>query len=327
MNWKEVSVEVANQAAPAVSNIMNELGSGGVVTEERDEQVIITAYYYNDKDFPKLLEELKQRIYNLSDYNIEIGEVKISISDKQNEDWATSWHQYFKPLEIGENFLVTPSWEDVKEDKRQIIKIDPGMAFGIGGHETTQMCVKLLEKYIDYLNNLKRDTSNGNNISEINELRNSKYSQERNQDSEDTKTTNMLDIGTGTGILAVAAAYLGVSDIIGIDIDPAAVSAAKENIRINEVHDKIRIIKGDMAKDIDGTYSIITANLLPDLIMNLLPSVPPLMDNNSLLILSGIIQQKKELIINSLNQVDMKVIDEDKMGEWVSLVAVKKRVK
>ncbi|MFP4660696.1 MAG: 50S ribosomal protein L11 methyltransferase [Halanaerobiales bacterium] len=330
MEWKEVNIEINSLIAEAVSNILIELGSGGVVIEEIEDRVKITAYYCDDDEFPKLLEDLNNRINNLSDDDLVLGEVNISINDSCNEDWATSWHEYFKPLEIGRKFLVLPSWEEVNEDKRKIIRIDPGMAFGIGGHETTRMCVRLLEKYIDYFYDLNKDTTNSYNVIDSNDrasiisLEKGNNSSSSNEEKE--KPDNMLDIGTGTGILAIAAAYLGVKNILGIDIDPAAVRAARENIRINKVEDNVRIIKGDMTQDINGTYAIITANLLPDLIMNLLPSVPLLMDNTSILILSGIIKEKREMIINSMNKLDLELLDEDSMGEWVSLVAVKKQV-
>ncbi len=289
MSWKEVIVEINNEAAEAVANIMNELGSGGVITNTNENRVTITAYYYNDEEFPNLLKELKAKINKLSDFNLDIGQLIISLNDKRHEDWATSWHKYFKPLDIGKNFIVCPSWETVGESDRQIIKIDPGMAFGVGGHETTQMCVRLLEKHIA-------------NVNEQN---------------------TMLDIGTGTGILAIVAAYMGVADILGIDLDPAAVSAARENISINQVEDNVKIIKGDMTKDINDTFSIITANLLPNLIMRLLPSVPPLMDDKTKLILSGIIPEKRDLIVDKFGQLGLKLIDEDRMNDWLSMVVIK----
>lgn len=296
MSWKEVTVELNNDAAEAVANIMNELGSGGVVADtnknnnnNNKNRVRLTAYYYNDEDFPELFSELKGRINKLADFSIDTGELLISLNDKHHQDWATSWHKYFKPLDIGKKFIVCPSWETVEEGNRQIIKIDPGMAFGIGGHETTQMCVSLLEKYIVNVNEQK----------------------------------NMLDIGTGTGILTIVAAYLGIQDILGIDLDPAAVSAARENISINQVEDNVRIIKGDMTKDINNTFSIITANLLPNLIMRLLPSVPPLMSDKTKLILSGIIPEKKDIIVDTFGHLGLKLIDEEKMNDWLSLVAIK----
>ncbi len=289
MSWKEVIVEINNEVAEAVANIMNELGSGGVITNTTENRVTLTAYYYSDEDFPELLNELKGRINKLSDFSLDIGEFFISINDKHHQDWATSWHKYFKPLDIGKKFIVCPSWETVEESNRQIIKIDPGMAFGIGGHETTQMCVELLEKYIVDVN----------------------------------EQNTMLDIGTGTGILAIVAAYLGINDILGIDLDPAAVSTARENIAINQVEDNVRIIKGDMTKDINGTFSIITANLLPNLIMRLLPSIPSLMSDKTKLILSGIIPEKRDLIVDTFGELGLKLIDEEKMNDWLSLVAIK----
>lgn len=297
MNWKEVTVEINSEAAEAVSYIMNEYGCGGVVvTDTIDNRIKIIAYYYDDEDFPVIINEVKQRINKLLNYNIDTGKVLISIENTHYEDWATSWHKYFRPLEIGKKFIISPSWEDSINSDRRLIKIDPGMAFGIGSHETTRMCIELLEKFLP----VNGDIVNVN---------------------EDIDT--MLDIGTGTGILAIAAAYLGISDIIGVDIDPAAVSAARENISINKVEDRIRIIKGDMTKDISGIFSIITANLLPDLIMCLLPSIPPLMNDQSKLILSGITRDKRDMIFELFSQLRLKLIDEKEMNEWVSLAAVK----
>ena len=296
MKWKEVTVEINSEAAEAVSNTMNEFGSGGVViTNTINNRLKIIAYFYNNEEFSVLMEKLEQRINRLADY-LNIGKVLISIKDTYYEDWATSWHKYFKPLEIGQKFIISPSWETDIDSERMIIKIDPGMAFGIGSHETTRMCIELLEKYL--LVNDKIDKSS-------------------------RSINRMLDIGTGTGILAIAAAYLGVNDIIGVDIDPAAVSAARENTLINHVQNRIRIVKGDMTRDISGIFSIITANLLPDLIMDLLPSIPPLMDGQSKLILSGIVREKRDMVLGFFSKLSLTLIDEKKMNEWVSLVAVK----
>lgn len=294
MNWKEVSVEINSQAAEAVANIMNELGSGGVVIANFNDRIKISGYYYNDAKFTELIDKLKIKINKLSTYNLDTGKIFLSVSDKRNEDWATAWHEYFKPLEIGKSFIISPSWENIKDTRRKIIKIDPGMAFGIGGHETTQMCIELLERYI------------------VNK----------------TKQKTMLDIGTGTGILSIVGAYLGIDNIIGIDIDPAAVEAARRNIKINQVEDKVKIQKGDMIRDMDmdGKYSLITANLLPNLIMSLLPSLPPLMKKNSKLILSGIITDKRDSIVNGLKELNLKLIEEKSMNEWVSLVVVQECV-
>ena len=289
MNWKEVIVKINNQGTEAVASIMNELGSNGVVYNEVDNRSIISAYYPNDKTFPELIKELRNRVHDLVNFSLDTGNILIIVEDLDNEDWATNWQQYFRPLKIGREFIVCPGWEIVEESKRIIIRIDPGMAFGVGSHESTSLCLEFLEEYIDPEN----------------------------------RPETMLDIGTGTGILAIAAALLGVDKIIGIDIDPHAVEAAKKNIRLNSVEDKIQIQKGDMTEDLGGKFSIITANLLPDLILKLLPSVPPLMSADTYFILSGIILNKRDIIINKLKDLNLKVIDEKLLNDWVSLIAVR----
>ncbi|MEJ6951131.1 50S ribosomal protein L11 methyltransferase [Natronospora cellulosivora (SeqCode)] len=291
MNWKEVVLKVNQEAVEAIANILNELGAGGVVIDTEGNKEILKAYYYNDADFPLLMDKLKNKVNKLYEYDL-LKEASFTINETRHEDWANNWHDYFKAIKIGEKFIISPSWEKNVESDRMLIEIDPGMAFGVGSHETTQMCIQFLEEYIQ----------------------DSKYD-----------IRNMLDIGTGTGILAIAAAYLGLNEILGIDIDPAAVNAAKENIKINAVENKIIIKKGDLSQDITGVYSIITANLLPNLIIELLPSIPALMDNNSILILSGIIREKKDIILEKMKSLNLTAIDEKVMNDWLSLVVVKSR--
>lgn len=287
MNWREVTVRVNREAGEAVANILQELGAGGVVLKEDGDRIGLTAYYYDNREFAKLLSRIKKRTDNLKNYGLKTGEVELSTVLTRDQDWATSWHRFFKPLTIGERFIICPSWEVCNKGERIIIKIDPGMAFGVGSHETSQMSIELLEKYIN------------------------------------SDITSMLDIGTGTGILSIVAAKLGVREVLGVDIDPAAVAAARENVRLNQVGERVKILKGDLSRDVSGNYSLIVANLLPDLIQRLLPSIPELMAESGLLVLSGIIQDKKELIISQLAELKLAVIDEVNLNEWVSLVARK----
>lgn len=289
MNWKEVIVEINNQAVEAVSSIMNELGSNGVLLNEQDKRSRISAYYPDDNKFFQLITELKERVNALAGFDLDTGNILIEVKDLENEDWASSWQEHFKPLKIGRKFLVCPAWETIEEPGRIIIRIDPGMAFGVGSHESTRLCLEFLEEYID----------------------------------PDDSPETMLDIGTGTGILAIAAALLGVDKISAIDIDPYAVEASKNNIRLNSVEDKIKVIKGDMTKDLSGKFSIITANLLPDLIIKLLPAVPSLMSDHTYFIISGIILDKRDIIINKLKDFNLKPIDEKILNDWVGLLAVR----
>ncbi|MFI5359983.1 MAG: 50S ribosomal protein L11 methyltransferase [Halanaerobiales bacterium] len=290
MNWKEISVEVNEESYEAVANILNELGSNGVVFEETGSRVKLTAYYNNDENFPALLERLRERINELSAYALDAGDAVITVQDRKDEDWSTNWHKFFRPLEIGENFIIAPSWENIDEDKRKIIRIDPGMAFGIGSHETTRLCIELMEKHI------------GGNL----------------------QGKRMLDIGTGTGILAIVAAQLGIEDIVAVDIDPVAVEAARENIRINQVADKVQVLQGDMTEKVTGKFSIITANLIHDLIIKLLPSLPPFLEEGAISILSGIIMKKRDLVLEKIHEMDFEVIDEMVLNDWVAFVVKRK---
>ena len=290
MNWKEVNVEVDKESFEAVANIMNELGSNGLVFDESENRVKLTAYYNDDENFPLLLETLKKRIHELTDYALNAGETVIIVQERKDEDWTTNWHKFFKPLEIGEKFIIAPSWENPEEKERKIIRIDPGMAFGIGSHETTRLCIEQMEKHI------------GGNL----------------------QGKRMLDIGTGTGILAIAAAHLGIEDIVAVDIDPVAVEAARENIRINQVGDKVEVLQGDMTENVRGSFSIITANLIHNLVIKLLPSLPPFLEEDAITILSGIIMKKRDLVLSKIYELGFELIDEQVLNDWVAFVVKRK---
>lgn len=284
MNWQEVKVKIAKEAAEAVAHYLQENSKHGVVVKENEDYMEITAYYPADDSFSKSLRDLKEWVKDLKKFGLETGKVKYCLQLTAEEDWATSWQSFFKPLYLGDRFLICPGWEDCDDDERIIIKIDPGMAFGVGSHETTELSIQLLEKYIS------------------------------------TQTVKMLDIGTGTGILSIVAAHLGVDNILGIDIDRAAVKAARENIVINNVSDNVTVIQGDLTEGISGRFPLIIANLLPDIIERLLKTVVSLMEREGLLILSGIIDTKKDKIINLARGEGLSVIEQCSLGEWVSLV-------
>jgi ribosomal protein L11 methyltransferase len=286
MNWKELSIEIGAESFEAVANILNELGSNGVVFEECGDRVKITAYYNNDENFPGLLEILKKRINDLPAYALNAGETLITVQERKDEDWTSNWHKFFKPLEIGEKFIIAPSWESLADEEKKIIRIDPGMAFGIGSHESTRLCIELMEKHLGAGWEEKR----------------------------------MLDIGTGTGILAIVAAYLGIKDITAVDIDPLAVEAARENIRINQVEGQVEVLQGDMTKNLNGKFSIITANLIHDLIIKLLPTLAPFLEEDPIIILSGIIMKKRDLVLEKAYELGYKLIDEQVLNDWVALV-------
>jgi len=284
MNWKEVTVEVNVEAAEALAVLLQEKASGGVVIFERGERIGITAYFSDNDNIPSLIEELRDRVNKLNDFGLSTGKVVFTIKTSKDKDWASSWHRFFKPVKVGKKFIICPDWEKCITDSRYLIQINPGMAFGIGSHESSKICIELMEKHLT------------------------------------SRIKNLLDIGTGTGILAIAAAYLGVDSVLAIDIDSGAVEAARENVKKNGVSNKVIVRQGDLATDIGGKYQVLVANLLPNLIIRLLPSVLELITFNSKIILSGIINEKKKTVIVAAEEFGLKLIDELVMGEWIGLV-------
>lgn len=204
-----------------------------------------------------------------------------------NEDeWSNAWKKYYHSIELDDKLAICPSWETFnKKPNQHVLYLDPGMAFGSGTHETTRLCLSLTEKYLK-------------------------------------KGGTMLDVGTGSGILALAARLLGAREALGIDIDPTAVKAAKENAKLNKI-DNVEFIAGNLADDVNGTFDIITANIVADIIISLSKDLPKLMNKNSVCIVSGIINDRKKEVVEALNKQGLNIIDKKEENGWVAL-AVKK---
>lgn len=204
------------------------------------------------------------------------------------DDWANSWKQYYKPIEIGKRLVVVPMWE--KYDNREnkvIVKMDPGMAFGTGTHETTRLCATLLENYVN-------------------------------------DSTKMLDVGCGSGILAICASKLGAKECYAYDIDPVAVKVAKENVKDNDVSN-IECGVSDLLKGVKGgQYDVITANIVADIIIRLLPDIGQYMHKETKLILSGIIDERCEDVYASINENNLKIVEEIHENGWCAISTMKK---
>ena len=210
----------------------------------------------------------------------------IKLTEISEEDWAESWKKYYKPIKISEKIVIKPTWEEYQpKDKETIIKIDPGMAFGTGIHETTKMCIKALETIL-----------------------------------EGTIGNVVIDIGCGSGILSIVSAKLGASKVIGIDIDIAAVKVATENVKLNQVAEKVKIIKGNLLKGITEKGDIIVANITSDVISDFIPTVSANLKPDGLLVLSGIIKERSCEIKEVAVRNDLAVMEEYEEGEWVTLI-------
>ena len=203
----------------------------------------------------------------------------------EQEDWQNGWRKYYHPMDVGQRLAVVPSWQDYETSRVKLI-LDPGLAFGTGGHETTNLCLEVLD--------------------------------ERVRGGE-----RVLDIGTGSGILAIAALKLGAAVAEGVDIDPVAVRTAGENAALNGVADKLTVLVGDLSDKASGRYNIITANIVANAIMALAPAVPGLMADDAVFIASGIIDSRKDEVIAALEAAGLAVLEVKEKRGWECIVCKK----
>ena len=263
------------------------------VVELKNEQPRVKVFMEDSEESRKKTEELKECIASLKN-NVEtgmfgqgadFGSLKISIEINDDAEWKDRWKEYFKPAKISENIVVKPTWEEYKKQNGElVIEIDPGMAFGTGTHETTSMCVKMMEKY------MKSDD-------------------------------HVLDVGCGSGILSIAGALLGAEDILGVDIDPVAVEVSQENIELNKVDNRVKVQYGDLTKGIDYKADMIVANLMADILLILTPDVAKHLKKDGIYILSGILLEKEKLIADCLEENGFEIIEIMEDGDWCCPVA------
>lgn len=254
----------------------------GLLAKDRD--VAWVHVYISPEENPvEAIEFLRQRLNGAGIAN------KISTKACNVEDYINKWKEYFCPMEVGERLLICPSWrrDEVEPDGRTVLQIDPGLAFGTGTHETTNLCLNLLEKYMK-------------------------------------PGSTVLDIGCGSGILSIASILLGASTATGVDIDGLAVKTATENAKINSVGGKFTAICGNLTDKIHGQFDVIVANIVADVIIELNKSVKDYMHKRTAYLMSGIIAPKEAEVLNALGP-DFNVIDIKRKNGWVVIVAMLRR--
>lgn len=243
----------------------------------------VSVYLSKDGGIADTLSFLRERFNQLS------IEAKISVSGVNEEDWANSWKAYYKPIKIGERIVIVPAWEKYDSQEGEIIvRMDPGMAFGTGTHETTRLVIKLLEKYIK-------------------------------------SGMRVADVGCGSGILAICASKLGAKECKAYDIDPVAVKVANENIKDSGICN-VTCEVSDLLKQVDkanGVYDVICANIVADIIIRMIPDVGELMNESSVILASGIIIERSEEVIEQFEKHGFKIVERAYENGWCAL-AVKK---
>lgn len=259
-----------------LDGVYGDLIDESVLNADR-EHASVSVYVPADKPSEHYTIFIKEKLDSLKiEYSLELFALN-------EEDWADSWKQYYKPIEIGNRLVVVPMWEkyDAK-DGQVIVKMDPGMAFGTGTHETTRLCATLLEKHV-------------------------------------TPSTKMLDVGCGSGILAICASKLGAKECYAYDIDPVAVKVANENVKDNDCTN-IECGVSDLLKGVkSGKYDVITANIVADIIIRLLPDISAFMHSTTVLVISGIIDERCEDVYKSINENGFAITEEIHENGWCAI--------
>lgn len=311
MKWIEITIKTTTEAVEAVTSILYESEVGGVVIEDPNdflfqqkddtawdyieegvfnkgyEGVIVKAYLSEEKNIVAEVEMIREKIRLLPSYGIDTGEGSVEITQVDEEDWANSWKQYYKPSKVGSKIVVKPTWEEYEKNNGEIVvELDPGMAFGTGTHETTTMCIREMEDRVD-------------------------------------NNTAVFDIGCGSGILSIAAAKLGASKVIGVDLDPVAVKVSKENIELNKVENAVEVRYGNLMDVVKEKADIVVANIIADIIILLSESVGDFLVDNGIFISSGIILDKIESVKAALSKNNFEIIDVKTLGEWAVIVSKK----
>lgn len=263
-----------------------------VVTKKMSEDPKITLYSEEYSDVEKTMRALHELSIEVRDgiygEGVDFGQLRPIINIRDDSEWKDKWKDYFKTFRVSRHIIVKPTWEknlEVKPDDI-VIEIDPGMAFGTGTHETTSMCIELLDKYME-------------------------------------KEDFVLDAGCGSGILSIAAAKLGAKKVLGIDIDETAVEVADENIILNDVSDIAAVQYGDVTKGIDISTDLVIANLMAELIVMITPNVPVYLKENGLFITSGILLEKKAMVLEALESSNFEPVEVCEKGEWCAIAARK----
>ncbi len=299
-SWLEIACDVPEEHSDVVADFLTDLTDNGVCvdnlsvdafsTSEIPEsvRVVIKAYLPADSDPAPQMQELETFLSELSRRHPTASFAPPTLSAVNAEDWSSSWKVHFKPLRVGKRLLIVPTWEDATELPGDlIIRIDPGMAFGTGGHETTRLCLEMLESVMD----------SGPLLG----------------------VPSLLDLGTGSGILAMAASLLGAGRILALDIDPDAVEVARENLALNEMSDRVECGTAPL-ETVTENFDIILANILAEELVRLAPYLTERLQPGGSLILSGILAEKEPLVRRGFASQPLKYVQTAYDGEWVAML-------
>lgn len=322
MKWNELTIHITEEAVEMITNFLHEAGAGGVTIEEHvdnskprdtslgqwfeippndipEGEAKILGYFPEGIALDEVAEQIKQRVEELREYDIDPGQPVYSVREVDEDDWANNWKQYFKPLKVSDRLTIKPTWEDYtpQSDQEQIIELDPGMAFGTGTHPTTSLCLRTLEGVIQ-------------------------------------PGDEVIDVGTGSGILAIGACRLGASRVLALDLDPVAVSSAAENTRLNGLEDRIQVVESDLLSvlkqgvntplSVKLPVRVVVANILAEIILLFIEDVYEALESGGIYIASGIYKNKEQAVQDALLAAGFEITQTAREEDWVAFVARKR---
>ncbi|WP_080874656.1 50S ribosomal protein L11 methyltransferase [Oceanobacillus timonensis] len=311
MKWSEITILTTNEAVEPISNILHETGASGLVIEDPldleyfegegfgevveldpndypDEGVRVKAYLPMNSFLGETVDEIKQAINQLLLYDIDIGKNQVSLSEVHEEEWASAWKKYYKPVKISNRVTITPTWEDYKpvSTDELIIELDPGMAFGTGTHPTTVLSVQGLEAYVQ----------SGDKV---------------------------IDVGCGSGVLSIASVKLGAASVQAFDLDDIAVKSTNLNVKLNHLSNYVTAKQNNLLDGVEEQADVIVSNILAEIIVRFVEDAYSNLRPGGHFITSGIIQKKKQLVRDRLTEAGFDILSVSEMEDWVSIIAKK----
>jgi len=325
MKWNKFTIKTTTEAEDFLSAMLDELGIEGIEIEDNvpltrqdmadmfidflpelppDTGIAYVSFYLEDgKDHSRLLRQVKEGIEEQRQF-VDVGEGTITSSDTEDLDWLNNWKEYFHSFYI-EDILIKPTWEELKEEDKDkfLIEIDPGISFGTGKHETTQLCIRQLLKYI---------RGNADYVSP-------------------NPAPKVLDVGCGSGILSIAALKLGASSVVGTDLDENCITSTWENMEVNHLSKELgTFYLGNLIDDVSlqqkvgrEEFDIVVANILADVIIPMAKVIPDRLKKGGIFITSGIIDFKEQEVKQAIESAGLEVIEINHQGEWVNITARK----
>lgn len=307
MLWKEIKIHTSFEALEPISMILENFNIKGIVIREPlknkafndmlydlkkedypETGIYLTFYLLKDQEFDGKLKEILQAIQKLSSYDIDLSPFEYEVKEIQARDWENEWKKHYHTVEISEGITIVPKWEAYSKQSEEeiVVKLDPGMAFGTGTHASTILSIQALEKYL----------------------------QEKDK---------VIDVGCGSGILSIIAAKLGAKSVLSLDVDPLAITSARQNAQLNHINHKLEIRENNLLEGISEKANIIVSNILADIIILFPQDAYDCLEDGGLFISSGIIKEKQDLVEDHLTRVGFTIKEVNSIDHWVSIVAEK----